>query len=82
MPITDDFLEHDVLGREFKRGFAQGHDTGMIEGARRCLRRQLEARFGSLPAWANRRIGELSFSEAEDLCPKLLSATSIDEFLR
>src|SRR5205085_4845599 len=40
MPILNDILDHEVLGREYKRGLQQGELT--------VLRRQIEKRFGSI----------------------------------
>ena len=44
MPILNSILDHEVLGREFKRGLQEGELT--------VLRRQIEKRFGALPSWA------------------------------
>jgi hypothetical protein len=74
MPILDDILDHEVLGREFKRGFAQGE--------RRLLRRQLEARFGRLPLWAAQKLDGLGDSAVEELGVRFANANSLDELFR
>jgi predicted transposase YdaD len=90
MPITEDFLEHDVLGREFQRGLAQGHDTGReqgrqegrVEGEKRLLRRLLEARFGRLPLWAAQKLDALGDLAVEELGVRFANANSLDELFR
>jgi predicted transposase YdaD len=86
MPILDDILDHEVLGREFKRGLAQGHDTGReqgrVEGERRLLRRLLEARFGRLPLWATQKIDGLGDLAVEELDVRFANANSLDELFR
>jgi hypothetical protein len=49
MPILVDFLEHTVLGREYKRG--------LLAGKLAILRMQIERRFGPLPDWGNSASG-------------------------
>ena len=41
MPILNDILDHEVLGREYKKG--------KQEGELALLRRQIEERFGPIP---------------------------------
>jgi len=43
VPVLNSLLDHKVLGREFKKGLAQGEA--------RMLRRGLEYRFKKLPKW-------------------------------
>lgn len=69
MPILNDILDHKVLGREYKKGELV------------ILRRQIEKRFGAIPAWAGERLGELSPHELEDLSVRVLDAKSLEELL-
>jgi hypothetical protein len=55
-----------VLGREYKRGLQQGELT--------VLRRQIEKRFGAIPAWAEERLSSHSAAELEALSVRLLDA--------
>jgi len=48
MPVHVDILTNKVLGREFRRGLQKGRQEGEL----RVLRRQIEKRFGAIPAWA------------------------------
>ena len=70
MPILNDIREHSVLGREYKKGELS------------VLRRQLEKRFGTVPAWAEERLSKLSPQELEDLSIRVLDAKSIDDLLK
>jgi hypothetical protein len=70
MPILNDIREHSVLGREYKKGELS------------VLRRQLEKRFGTVPAWAEERLSKLSPQELEDLSVGVLDAKSIDDLLK
>jgi hypothetical protein len=44
MPITENILDHEVIGREYRRGEVS------------LLRRLIEKRFGALPAWVDERL--------------------------
>jgi Domain of unknown function (DUF4351) len=70
MPILNNILDHKVLGREFKKGELT------------VLRRQLEKRFGPLPAWAEERLASYSASELEDLSLSVLAAQSLPDLLK
>lgn len=74
MPILNDILDHEVLGREFKKG--------VQEGERNLLRRQIERRFGTLPAWAEERLAQLTLPEVESVGLALLDAKSLEDLLR
>jgi len=74
MPILNNILDNKVLGREFKRGVQEGELT--------VLRRQIEKRFGALPAWADERLGALTTTELEELSLRVLDARSLEDLLR
>jgi hypothetical protein len=78
MPILNSILDHEVLGREFKKGLAEGVQQGELN----VLRRQIEKRFGALPVWAAERLAVKSVAELEELSTQLLHAQSIEESLR
>jgi hypothetical protein len=73
MPIMDDILDHEVLGREFKRGLAKGRID--------VLRLMLEDRFGSLPQWAEERLDGASAVDFETIAKRSLHAHSLEEAL-
>jgi len=70
VPITESILDHEVLGREFKKG-------ELI-----ILRRVIEKRFGPIPAWAEERLASRSATELEDLSLRVLDAKSLEDLLR
>jgi hypothetical protein len=77
MPIHIDILENKVLGREFKKGLQEGRQEGELA----ILRRQIEKRFGSLPAWAEQRLVGTSAEQLEGLATRVLDAASLEELL-
>ena len=85
VPILNDILQHEVLGREFNKGRQEGRQEGLQEGrqeeAAAMLRRQITARFGPLPSWAEDRLANKSTAELEELGIKLLTATTVEELL-
>jgi hypothetical protein len=74
-------MDHQVIGREFKRGLQQGLDEGRQEGERKILRRMLEKRFGIIPEWAEQRLDGLSEPEIEELGLRLLDAQGLRDLL-
>jgi flagellar biosynthesis/type III secretory pathway protein FliH len=98
MPLLNDILENKVLGREFKRGLQEGRDEGREEGrqegreegreegarseAMTVLRRLIEKRFGTIPAWAEERLSAPSVSELEELILRVVESRSLEELLK
>jgi hypothetical protein len=78
MPILNDIMDHKVLGREFKRGLHEGELIGELA----ILRRQVEKRFGPIPAWAEQRLSAGSKDELEDLSVRILDAPTIEDLLK
>jgi predicted transposase YdaD len=85
MPILNDIMDHKVLGREYKRGraegIADGRQDGIQQGELRILRRLLEKRFGPIPAWAEERLDGRSAEDLEALSIGLLESQSLEELL-
>jgi predicted transposase YdaD len=79
MPILDDIMDHDVIGPAIRQGMEQGRKEGRQEEGLTILRRQINKRFGPLPASAEERLIKLSVGEIEDLSLRLLDARSVDE---
>jgi hypothetical protein len=52
MPILDDILEHDLRGPAIRRGRQEGEQTIVL--------RQIEKRFGAVPAWARQHLEAMS----------------------
>jgi hypothetical protein len=53
MPILNDILEHEVIGREYRKGELN------------VVLRQIEKRFGAIPPPAQERLAGLSIKELE-----------------
>jgi len=81
MPILNDILDHEVLGREYKKGLQVGAQQGRQEGKLDLLRHQIEKRFGPLPSWAEQRLAQLPIPEIETIGLRLLDAKSLEELL-
>jgi len=74
MPILNDILDHEVLGREFKKGRQEGRQEGELI----ILRRLIEKRFGAMPSWAEKRLATKSVSELEELSVRVLDVQSLN----
>jgi hypothetical protein len=81
MPILDDIMDHAVLGREFKRGLAQGREQGRHDGELAVLIPLIEKRFGAVPSEVRERLDRMTAPEVESMALRLLDARSIDELL-
>jgi predicted transposase YdaD len=81
MPIYIDILENKVLGRERKKGIQEGRQEGRQEGELTILRRLIERRFGTLPAWAEQRLGAASTEQLEELATRVLDAARLEDLL-
>ena len=73
MPILDDIMDHEVLGPKIREGIAQGE--------RRIVLRQIEKRFGPMPAWAEQRLAAMATAEIDDVALRLLDAASLKDLL-
>lgn len=69
MPTLNNILEHEVIGREYRKGELN------------LLLRQIEKRFGAIPPPAHERLTGLSIKELEVVGLRLLDVTSLDELL-
>jgi hypothetical protein len=78
VPILNDILQHEILGREYKKGRQEGRQEGELT----ILRRQIKKRFGSVPKSAEERLAKLSAKELEDLSVRVLDAKSIESLLK
>jgi hypothetical protein len=71
MPITEDIMDHDIIGPAIRQGRQEGEQT--------ILRRMIGKRFGSLPPWVDERLTKSSASELEEVSLRFVDAKSIDE---
>jgi predicted transposase YdaD len=82
MAITLDIENNPFLRDVFEEGRQEGRQEGQVEGERALVRRQLERRFGALPAWVEERIAAADTTALEQLGLRLLDATSLEEVFR
>jgi hypothetical protein len=86
VPLIIDIMENKVLGRERKKGIeeglAKGEMKGRLHGELTLLRRQLEKKFGPIPARADKRLSKATVPEIEDLALRLLDAATLDELMK
>jgi predicted transposase YdaD len=78
MPIFIDINENEVLGPPYRKGLAEGRQEGELA----LLRRQIQKRFGSVPAWAEEQLGKRSSTELEALAERILDASSLEDLLK
>jgi predicted transposase YdaD len=91
MPIMDDIMDHEIIGPAIRQGLQQGIQEGLQQGIQQgmqqgmqqegisILRRQIEKRFGPLPASAEERLTHLSVAELDDLSLRVLDAKGMDD---
>jgi predicted transposase YdaD len=83
MPILNDINDHEVLGREYKRGVQQGLQQGVQQGLQqgelRLLTAMLEDRFGELPEWAREKLSGFGSAQLELMGRRVLRAGSLRE---
>jgi hypothetical protein len=70
MPITDDIMDHDLIGPTAK------------QGAMEVLRPLMEERFGPIPAWAEERLSGMHPRAVMALGRRILHAASLEELLQ
>jgi hypothetical protein len=81
MPILNDIMDHEVLGPEIRRRWEAGKAEGKAEGELTILHGQIEARFGSIPAWLEERLLSSSATDLQALGIRLLRAGSVEDLL-
>ncbi len=63
-------------GRE--EGRHEGREEGRHEGVEGMLRKQIELKFGELPAWADERLKQASDEQLDNWVARILTADSLD----
>lgn len=83
----DDLLENDTMLAErieqwfdeaTQKGLVKGRTEGRLEGEAALLARQMERRFGPLPAWASARLASATEAELRAWGDAVLTAASLD----
>src|SRR5690554_101724 len=54
-------------------------DSGIKQGVRRALRRQIYVKFGELPAWVDERLKQASDEQLDTWVARILTANTLDE---
>ena len=76
-------MRSPLASKGIEIGRAEGVEIGVQQGVElgelKLLRRQVEARFGPIPDWADTRITGCSAAELEDLGVRLLGAKSLEQ---
>jgi len=65
-----------------QQGVQQGIERGCLEGERSLVLRQIQHRFGELPAALRLRLEGASQPELERLADQVLDATSVDDLFQ
>ncbi len=85
MPILEDIMDHEIIGRERRRGMEigreegrqEGRQEGRDEGQRVLVLGMIEKRFGTLPAPARARIEALKGPDLAAMADRLLEAEKL-----
>jgi hypothetical protein len=73
MPILDDIMDHEIIGRERR--------YGMAVATRALVMRMTEKRFGPLPDSAKEQLDEMTQQELESIGLRLLDAATLKDLL-
>jgi hypothetical protein len=81
MPILEDIMEHEIIGRERRRGMEIGREEGREEGQRTLVLGMIEERFGPVSAPARARIEALTGPELAVVARRLVKGDSLTDLL-
>jgi len=79
MPILDDIMDHSVLGPVLRQGRNEGRQEGREEAGRSFVKRSLEQRFGTMPAWLDARLASLTATELDSLFDRIPEVSDIKD---
>lgn len=65
--------------KQWEQEFEKGIEKGILTGEAKLLHRQLQMRFGALPAWAEEKVTHATSAQIEQWGTKILSEMSLDE---
>ncbi len=86
MPITDDIMDHQIIGPAIRKGLKRGREEGLEEGRKvgmlELVRRQMTERFGRVPVSADRRLNKMSAAELEEVGARLLHAKRLADLFQ
>ena len=81
MALTFNLMENDVFRPLFLQERMEGEREGKQEGEALMLTRQLQRRFGDLPAWASQKIADAELSTLGEWSLRILDATTLESVL-
>ncbi|HTS31839.1 MAG TPA: DUF4351 domain-containing protein [Bryobacteraceae bacterium] len=81
MPITEDILNHELIGPAYRAGRQEGREEGRHEGELVILRRQIAKRFGPIPA-LDEKLAHCSADEVANLSEHVLDASSLEDLIK
>jgi predicted transposase YdaD len=83
MPITEDIMDHEIIGPAIRKGMAQGRMAGLIEGRIEgqveILLSQIQKRFGRVSPAVAQRIAALKPVQLKRVGLRLLDARRIED---
>jgi len=78
MPITENILDHELIGPAYKKG----RRVGRKEGELAMLRRLIEKRFGAVPPSLEERLESASRAKLEEIGLRVLDAQSAEDLVK
>ncbi len=86
MPITENILNHQLIGPAYRKGqqegLKEGREEGRQQGELAILRRQIAKRFGPIADWLEERLAHSSAGDLELLSDCVLDARTLDDLLK
>ncbi|MBF0144794.1 MAG: DUF4351 domain-containing protein [Magnetococcales bacterium] len=79
MSLTFNLMENDVFRPMIMKVQMDSEQIGEQKGEAKILSRQLQRRFGVVPAWANEKIAKADLSSLENWSLRIFDAQSLDE---
>ncbi|MBF0310731.1 MAG: hypothetical protein HQL56_14505, partial [Magnetococcales bacterium] len=71
----------ELLAKGRAEGEARGEARGMVKGESAVLLRQIQLKFGTLPAWVRDRVAGAGLPELTAWTDRILDAGSLEELL-
>ena len=71
-------VERFEIEKRFQQGVEQGVEQGLVQGEYRLLKKQLEHRFGTLPAWVSDKLSSAGEQELERWGKAVLNEPTLD----
>ena len=75
MPITEDIMDHDIIGPAIRKGLAQGRVEGQVE----ILLSLIQKKFGRIPPAVSQKLSALKPAQLKRVGLRLLDAQRIED---